>query len=46
MLRRKVWLFLFMMLAGSVALAWQETALNDGTAHGDAPYLLEPAGQR
>jgi hypothetical protein len=42
MLRRKLWLLPLVVLAGSVALAWQETAVNDGTAHGDAPYLLEP----
>jgi hypothetical protein len=29
------------MLAASVVSARQKTALNDGAAHGDAPYLLE-----
>ncbi|MDQ2775124.1 MAG: DUF1080 domain-containing protein [Acidobacteriota bacterium] len=42
MRRRDLWFLLPVVLAGSVALAWQETAVNDGTAHGDAPYLLEP----
>lgn len=36
-----LWCLLPMALAAPLAWAWQEIAVNDGTAHGDPPYLLE-----
>ena len=43
MLRRKFqWCLMPIVVAGSMVLARQQPAVNDGTAHGDPPYLLEP----